>query len=59
MDEDMGKQKWVIVDELSPGGKVLTNFEPGETVRVKGFKFKVTRIVLDPPQIVLEPQEGE
>lgn len=56
MDEDMGKQKWVNVDKLSHRGRILINFEPDEIVYVKGFKFKVLRIVLDPSQIVLEPQ---
>jgi hypothetical protein len=47
--------KWVNVDELTPAGKVLTRFEPGEKVKIKGRNFEVQRIQLDPPEIALMP----
>ena len=54
-NEDSGKQKWVNVDKLSHGGKSLTHFEPGEIVRVKGRKFEVQRVQLEPPELRLVP----
>ncbi len=53
----MKKPKWVNIEKLSSGGKLLVGFEPDEVVRVKGARFMVTRVVLDPPLLTLVPLE--
>jgi hypothetical protein len=58
MSEQPGTQKFVNVADLTQGEKTLINFEPGEVVRVKGYKFKVQSIVLSPGELLLIPVEG-
>jgi hypothetical protein len=55
LESTFGTQKWVNVDDLSDGGKLLTNFEPDEKVYVKGSAFRVVRVQLEPPLLALVP----
>ena len=57
LESTAGKPKWVNVDDLSNGGRLLIRFDPGENLRIKGATFKVIRVQLDPPMLVLVPAE--
>lgn len=55
LESTLGMSKWVNVDDLSEGGRLLISFEPGEKVRIKGSMFRIVRVQLVPPLLVLEP----